>query len=955
MLPRPPSNNGRRLSELSSERPRSSWESSYSPLRPFQPPASRPSTTAGAMEPESSDSDVSVGGGDEYRFASPLTAPIPLPPPPSRHALESSDAIQARLDELARVEEHNIKKYELLKAKRARKDDKIRRKREIQDQKWAAIVEARQRRDARIDARRTREDTAFSQFFDHELEEEENSLRRRLKRLKRGLPPEESPKRATTKPASLSESPSASTLSTLPPPPKRHQVGPPGQPDSVNPVQSRSSPQSSLAAPSKSSIAPSPYSSYHRDSSATYARPFHITPVYSTTPNTVSPSGATNGLANTSQSSTERSHFSHLGRPASPLSRVSSTSQSATNPATPANPPRQIPSSYDTRPPPSTTPTGFTAIKTPSTTGFATINPRTTASSPLPKVGLPRPLGITDTLKTPNHSMGGDGMENTRFHAYQTPSAILAHPAGSNKRAPSTTHPYQMSEAFANRHHHCERVDSLNRGIWTSYGVGGTKDNPTGPPVEMYLRCNHDGCSRIDWRTVHGLQCHIVKNHLQPKGTIGSLDKALEKYGVPVKEVEDYERIHGRGSAGTMADPKNHKMKTKSSEASVASEDGGDRAPGSYVIDPEARPAGYRPSSTSTVDSAPVSEEAKTSPKPALQNGTQKDSASRVEEPKQSAVGPTPPVPPTPAGRSFSSSRWLNSYMLARETEAEPKRLQGDFGMSETQSRHDVDSRGVSSQQPINNGDHAPPDRADEATAPKSSPTATGEANPAPRTTSSPTASSVTLPSAKGSTDPPLDPAPEATALEARDQKQPAQDDGTTTENAIAPQSTDNQQGQAPSSAEQDAGKGADGNINGQSAGGKSEDIKVEELAQPDGAAQVESPSDPSETIVVDGQSGKEAPTRKKIPQSPSIANKSITTTTTTPTSVRRMSRRSSAARRSVDVDGDAGHGKDARATTTTVEEDGEDNEGKEEKEKDTVKPGPRRSMPGRSLRRGRV
>ncbi|KAL2392518.1 hypothetical protein ABEF94_000094, partial [Exophiala dermatitidis] len=127
------------------------------------------------------------------------------------------------LDELARVEEHNIKKYELLKAKRARKDDKIRRKREIQDQKWAAIVEARQRRDARIDARRTREDTAFSQFFDHELEEEENSLRRRLKRLKRGLPPGESPKRATTKPASLSESPSASTLSTLPPPPKRHQ------------------------------------------------------------------------------------------------------------------------------------------------------------------------------------------------------------------------------------------------------------------------------------------------------------------------------------------------------------------------------------------------------------------------------------------------------------------------------------------------------------------------------------------------------------------------------------------------------------------------------------------------------------------------------------------------------------------------------------------------------------
>jgi len=126
------------------------------------------------MDPESSDSDVSVGGGDEYRFASPLTAPVPLPPPPSKHALESSDAVQARLDELQRVEEHNIKKYDLLKAKRARKDDKIRRKREIQDKKWATITEARQRRDARIEARRKREDAAFSQFFDNELEDEES-------------------------------------------------------------------------------------------------------------------------------------------------------------------------------------------------------------------------------------------------------------------------------------------------------------------------------------------------------------------------------------------------------------------------------------------------------------------------------------------------------------------------------------------------------------------------------------------------------------------------------------------------------------------------------------------------------------------------------------------------------------------------------------------------------------
>jgi hypothetical protein len=71
--------------------------------------------------------------------------------------------------------------------------------------------------------------------------------------------------------------------------------------------------------------------------------------------------------------------------------------------------------------------------------------------------------------------------------------------------------------------------------------------------------CSHD-CLRIDWRTVHGLQCHIVKIHEQPKGTIGSLEKALDRYGVLVSEVEEYERLRGPGSGGTMADPKNAKI-----------------------------------------------------------------------------------------------------------------------------------------------------------------------------------------------------------------------------------------------------------------------------------------------------------------------------------------------------------------------------------------------------------
>ena len=134
-------------------------------------------------------------------------------------------------------------------------------------------------------------------------------------------------------------------------------------------------------------------------------------------------------------------------------------------------------------------------------------------------------------------------------------SSTTSTPIPIGKRKASTTHPYSQSEAFANRHHHCERTDELDRGIWTYFGPGGTKEAPTvAGKKEMYLRCNHDGCMRIDWKTVHGLQCHIVKSHGIPKGTIGSLELALEKYGVEVEEIEGHEKEHGPGSAGIIAD-----------------------------------------------------------------------------------------------------------------------------------------------------------------------------------------------------------------------------------------------------------------------------------------------------------------------------------------------------------------------------------------------------------------
>jgi hypothetical protein len=84
---------------------------------------------------------------------------------------------------------------------------------------------------------------------------------------------------------------------------------------------------------------------------------------------------------------------------------------------------------------------------------------------------------------------------------------------------------------------------------------------------EMYLRCDHDDCMRLDWKTVHGLQCHIVKNHGVAKGTIGSLELALERYGVEVQEVEEHEKKHGLGSAGNMVE-KSSRVKQRASRTS---------------------------------------------------------------------------------------------------------------------------------------------------------------------------------------------------------------------------------------------------------------------------------------------------------------------------------------------------------------------------------------------------
>ncbi|KAI1613204.1 hypothetical protein EDD37DRAFT_607851 [Exophiala viscosa] len=791
------------------------------------------------MDPESSDSDVSAAGLDSSSFASPITTPIPLPPPPSKHALESPEAIEARLNELARVEAHNIKKYDLLKAKRVRKDEKIRRRREAQDKKWAAILQARERRDARIESRRRRENAVFSQFFDRDFDEEDDNLRRRLKRLKRGLPAEESPKPASqtipsTRP-STAMSPTGPSLSTIPPPAKRHQVGPPGQSqtESRPSTQSSLSGQNSSSQPPKSSLPAPPYS-FYRDPGA-FSRPYQHGPSPSAHGPSPSPTAATNGL---SQSGPERPP---LGiNTVSP--RPYSSTPSATTPPT-TNPARQTSSSYDTRPPP-TTSSGFASVNPPSGSGFATINPRSTATPPSSHVAISRPTEL-DPNETPASQIASQGLDS-RFQQYgNAPNS--ASPAGSStsKRTPSTTHPYQMSEAFANRHHHCERVDSLNRGIWTSYGLGGTQENPTAQAVEMYLRCNHDDCRRIDWRTVHGLQCHIVKNHVQPKGTIGSLDKALERYGVPVKEVEDYEREHGRGSGGTMADPKNHKIKVKTKEALETKPFVKTNTPGAY--DPEARPAGYRPSPTeSPTISEPVPKSLSAST-----NGAPADEK-KVPPPQPPPQPQRSPINPNPF--SAIRSNWLGPGFRTEpprtepvRKEPEPKKLQGDFGEAE---------------KPMSNGVAAAP--------------RTSQPNTVHQRDSSTISVADTSKAVENVTIPPAPPAPRAEEPKPQEKEAP-----------VAPKEV-----------------AKDEDVQMTDVADEKKDAVTEEKPESK-QPEAESPEDHSETIVVDGDANKDVNASKRIFQSPVMT--AATVPATTPSSARRPSRRSSVARKSVDSDAQDG------------------------------------------------
>jgi hypothetical protein len=489
-----------------------------------------------------------------------------------------------------------------------------------------------------------------------------------------------------------------------------------------------------------------------------------------------------------------------------------------------------------------------------------------------------------------------------------------------------------MSEAFANRHHHCERVDSLNRGIWTSYGVGGTQDHPIGPAVEMYLRCNHDDCARIDWRTVHGLQCHIVKNHFQPKGTIGSLDKALERYGVPVKEVEDYERQHGRGSAGTMADPKNHKIKVKTREALGGSPNMRKDMPSPHGADFDVRPAGYQPSPS---DSPALSDHIKRSPT-VTTNGFSRDAPAN-DVALRSAPSATASASPV---NTFSAIRtsWAASSTPLQMSRAEPlpKQLQGDFGASDaakaeaSSSQPKVPNGHASTSQPPTSETQPPTDK-------PSTSNAVAEPSKAVANADAPATGMNIVPSQPASAAPALQPETDKPEEGQKVDKPEAPVAAPAAADASNPL-TDGDVEMTGTGTDQTEPK-EDDKVNGQGDTAK----KAEDEAP--AAAPAEEPAEnDGETIVVETEASKEASAAKKSTfQSPIMPPKTIPAVT--PTGGRRGSRRFSVAKKSADGDLD-----DARGNV-----ENEDKEGKDEKtEKESAKMEPRRSITGRLLRRGR-
>jgi hypothetical protein len=125
---------------------------------------------------EQSDSDVSDTPAPPARDRFRGQTVISLGQLQPRPSADSVEVLQSHLEEIENAENINAQQKASLLAKRRRKDDRVKERRQVEDHMIEALYEARKRHDIRVQARRTREDEAFDRAF-KELDEAESVSR----------------------------------------------------------------------------------------------------------------------------------------------------------------------------------------------------------------------------------------------------------------------------------------------------------------------------------------------------------------------------------------------------------------------------------------------------------------------------------------------------------------------------------------------------------------------------------------------------------------------------------------------------------------------------------------------------------------------------------------------------------------------------------------------------------
>ncbi|KAL9107722.1 MAG: hypothetical protein Q9227_007437 [Pyrenula ochraceoflavens] len=416
-------------------------------------------------------------------------APLPQPPPqqqpPPQHQQQSApqdlrQQILSRLAELEKLDsvrsEHRAHEIQ----RRHQEDEEIRIRRGHEDE-WL--------RNKRAEA-----DDLFAKS-EQELDAEEDDLRRKLKLIKRGLPVD----------------------SPLPPTRVSSYImatSPPTHPSPLAPNQ------------------PIRFDPFAKEPAA---YPQHPAPPPPTGPASVPPSAPPIAAVPAKYQPPHQGQQSpHVQSPSMPYQ----SGHGHRPPHDHARPPSGPPPSHQPPPPVS----GFAAVNR-APPSFAPVNAPIPAPvqtpmppQPPPTQGPPPHPGLAPAPGTPVYNdPNSRNFQTHKHYSPMNPPPSLNKPPGvqrtetppsvsaKRERGPST-HPYMYSEAFAKRHVKCDREDQYGRGIW-HHDTSNT---------DRYIRCWHDNCGRMDWKTLHGFACHIVRRHDLPKGTLQGIQDCLEKYGVEV-------------------------------------------------------------------------------------------------------------------------------------------------------------------------------------------------------------------------------------------------------------------------------------------------------------------------------------------------------------------------------------------------------------------------------------